>query len=129
MKYLLLLALFCTAIPAWSASTATCPSVEDGIWKVYETGSAVSGTYTSLIRTPPLSLSQEYFWESTTRTCHVEILEDNWWRMESLDADLWRKGQYKIEWECVRWASEWTGSPCIRELGYREDGMVIWRRP
>ena len=126
MKLLLLLALCSTAVPAWSASTqsgstvtassilnstccvyystASCPATENGIW--IWTGIEPQKTV-------------EYEWAWIGRYFDEE---------QEVGFYLWRKVPYKIDWVCMEMTYQGPRR-CIRELGYREDGVVIWRNP
>ena len=116
-----LLLIFMTGT-AWGASTATCPSVENGAW-IDDTGSGHE----------ELAQSQEYTWGLTTWTVTVETWENH----KIIDLRhyyLWCKVPYKIDWigcPMVSYVDHYTPSqgwvPSVM-IGLREDGVVVWKK-
>ena len=119
---LILLVILLSAGRAWAfenhvssgpnimSSTETCPSVENGVWGNWREMSILKHEYKTV--------------ELSNWTCGVY--------------DLLIFTPWKIEWHCVEWgkipvyinqAEEWRLiNSCLREEGYREDGMLVWRR-
>lgn len=86
---------------AQAASTETCPTVENGVW--WEEGIT------------PLSNSQEWNYQGDhSNVCVIEHL-----KYFDVNAILWRKIPYKIEWR--RFDKDYL-------IGFREDGLCIWKK-
>lgn len=109
MKSLAILFILAGCGTGWAASTETCPAVEGGEW---------ISPRVSFHESRPIE-SLEYRFELSTYG--VSLCQDQYF--------LWRKVPYKIEWKCQEYRGMiWNeAAPCYREIGFREDGIVIWR--
>lgn len=107
-----------------AASTETCPAVENGEWVQSYISPDATQEYSWAIIQSTITLWNE--------TCYI----DKQYSSKGLYF-LWRKIPYEIEWRCVEWDGEsYSGygkvignMSCSREIGYRKDGIVIWRKP
>lgn len=105
---------FCSILPVYS--TASCPSVENGVWREkYDVPEKTS----------------EYEWEILPDTngygggmIHCSAHRDPCFK-------CWRKVNYKIDWHCIDTRIMFLDEAddyCHIQIGFREDGLVIWRK-